>query len=147
MNVYAFSVLVFAICSFLIGIQILVRRKDTTGVLYFFLSLLYCTWGVGFALCISGNLTYAQSLFSVRISNAAAAFIPIVWLHFCLVYTDRMNLKSRIYFLMYLIPIIVSLGTFSRNFIPSLQSAVGFKYCPVPGFLYNILVFILLLSL
>jgi len=138
MNPYAFSVLIFAIGSISMAIQILVRRKDSAGVIYFFLSLMYCAWGVGFALCISGNLSYDVSLVTIRIANAVAAYIPITWLYFCLVYTRRMSATNWKYFLLYLAPLIVSTGIFSNHLFSGLRPIVGFKYYPIAEFLCNI---------
>ena len=138
MNPYSFSVLVFAIGSIFMAIQILVRRRDAAGVIYFFLSTLYCVWGVGYALCISGSLSYDISLTSVRIANAVAAYIPITWLYFCLVYTRRMQAANWKYFLLYLIPVVVSAGAFSEYLFSGLRPIVGFKYYPIAEFLCNI---------
>ncbi len=137
MNSFAFSILLFSIGSIFMAIQILVRRRDNAGVIYFFLSGLYFIWGITFALMLTGNLPYDISLMLTRISNIAAAFIPVTWLYFCLVYTNRMSANKTIFFLLYLIPCGIAAVGFSDAFIPGLRSIVGFKYYAIAGFVYN----------
>ena len=137
MNSFAFSILLFSIGSIFMAIQILVRRRDNAGVIYFFLSGLYFIWGITFALMLTGNLPYDISLMLTRISNIAAAFIPVTWLYFCLLYTNRMSANKTIFFLLYLIPCGIAAVGFSDAFIPGLRSIVGFKYYAIAGFVYN----------
>lgn len=135
MNPYALSVLIFAICSFLIGAQVYLSRRDEIGLRYFICSVLYSGWGFGYSFSVSGNISYGEALINFRISNAAAAFIPCAWLHFCLIYVDR-KINVLKLSLLYLLPTLILFSCLSTHLIPSLRPSGGFVYYPYPGMLF-----------
>ncbi|HCM42286.1 MAG TPA: hypothetical protein DIS66_03100 [Candidatus Omnitrophica bacterium] len=138
MNPYSFAVLVFSICSFLIGIQVYFRRSDKVGLLYLAVSVLYSCWGVGYGLGISGSQGYEESLLGLRLANMAASFIPVVWLHFCFAYTNENKKIKKSFYVFYFPPIFIGLGAFSDYFIPFLRPSAGFIYYPSPAMLYHL---------
>ncbi len=134
MNLYSFSILVFAIASFSVGFQVWVKRKDYQGFLYLLLSLFYCWWGVFCSLCISAVFPYEKSLFLARFHNLGALFIPVCWYHFVNVYTDNPNQRMVRWF--YLIP--VSIGFFFNTdyFVSGLRETPQFPNYAVAGPLF-----------
>jgi len=136
-NPYSFSVLVFALCSFLLGAQIYLNRRDEIGFRYFVCSFFYSCWGLGYAFAVTGDLPYFEALANFRISNAAASFIPCAWLHFCLVYTNkRINLIHVA--LLYFLPALILLRCFTDELVPYLRPSGGFVYYPYPGKLFHL---------
>ena len=134
MNLYAFSLLVFGIVSFSVGFQVLVRRKDKLGFLYFSLSLFYAWWGIFCALCISGIFPYSASLFLARFHNLGALFIPVSWLHFVLVYTNYKNLSCVKW--TYLAPLLIGAFFNTDFFIPAIRATPQFPFYAVAGPLF-----------
>ena len=133
MNIYCFSILVFAIASLSIGFEIFIRRRDKVGNLYFISSIFYAWWGVFAALSVSGIFDYKTSLFFARFLNLGAAFIPISWLHFTYVYTEK-NPKNILW--LYLLPSFIGLFFNTEYFVIGLRQAVHFKLCSVAGPLF-----------
>lgn len=91
MNVYSFAVSLFAFSCPLIGVLIRLKRQDRISQIYFLLSLATSGWAACFAIMISDHVSYQQALWAARFSGIAVAFLPLLWVHFILVFTKNEN--------------------------------------------------------
>ena len=136
MNPYNFSVLCFGFCSLLLGIFVRLRRQDEIGSLYLSLSVVYAGWATIISISLSDNISYNTALLTARIANAFAAFVPVAWIHFCLVFTQRFSRNKKWLLLLYINTIVICLFAPTKWFIPYVRSIVGFKFYPAPGIVY-----------
>lgn len=139
MNPYNFSVLCFGFCSLLLGIFVWLKRQDHVGRLFFFLSFFYAGWALPFSVKISDNVSYYLALYAARIANCSAAFIPTMWLHFCLEYTKSKKTHGwKIQFL-YLIPIFILMVSFTPWFVSGVRPILHFRHYATPGIFYYLM--------
>ncbi|HOW59303.1 MAG TPA: ATP-binding protein [Candidatus Omnitrophota bacterium] len=139
MNPYNFSILCFGFCSLLLGLFVWLKRQDRVGQLYFVLSFFYAGWALPFSIKISDNISYAAALYAARMANCSAAFIPTVWLHFCLVYTKRDETHKKILKLFYAIPLLILAVSFTPWFVPGLRPILSFRHYATPGIFYYLM--------
>jgi len=141
MNPYNFALLLFAFCTFLIGLLILLKRRDFIARNYFIFSFFATCWGIGQAISIGQNVSYEMSLLATRLGQAAATFIPTRWLHFTLLiaHVDR---RRRMWLIIpYAVCVFVDAFMFTPLFIPQVAPAVGFIYFLRAGLVFHIYTF------
>ncbi len=97
--------------------------------MYLFLSLTSYDWGSAYY--------YSLTL------NSAAIFIPVLFFHFCVLFTGRSDPKKIELFLYYLFTIIYSIVViiFPKLFISNVHSIATLKYCCKPGPIFFFLPF------
>jgi signal transduction histidine kinase len=139
MNPYNFSVLCFGFCSLLVGFFVGLKRQDKVGMLFLLLSLVYAGWALPFSIKISDNISYYSALHAARIANSSAAFIPVLWLHFCLAYTQREKLHHKLLCALYLVPFLILAVSYTPWFIPGLRPILSFRYYATPGIFYHLM--------
>jgi signal transduction histidine kinase len=139
MNPYNFSVLCFGFCSLLVGLFVGLKRQDQVGKLFFILSLSYAAWALPFSIKISDNVSYGVALHAARIANCGAAFIPVIWFHFCLVYIGREKTHQILLRAFYSVPFLVLTTSYTPWFITGLRPILSFKYYAIPGAFYHLM--------
>lgn len=139
MNPYNFSVLCFSVCSFFVGILVWLKRPDQVGKLFFWHSVAISVWGIGVAFIVTPSASYLVTLWSIRISNGAAAFIPTIWFHFILALTGNLNKRKRLLGVLYFFAISILIISPTPWFIPSLRPILGFEHFTKAGPLYSFL--------
>jgi signal transduction histidine kinase len=137
MNPYNFAVLFFSFCSFIIGLLIWLKRQDRVAKYYLIFSSVASIWGIGFSMMVSGSITYEGALRWSRFLNLAAIFIPPLWVHFTLVYTDREANYKTLIGLVYVGAIAIGSFVWSPFFVVGLEPAAGFNFYTMPGPLFH----------
>lgn len=132
MTPYNFSVLLFSFCTFFVGLLIFLRRQDSLGKFYFAFSIAVTIWGTVTAIMISPEISYSTALLASRISNIAAVFIPILWVHFVAIYT-KVKFPNFIKMGLYAIAVAIISFSFSPLFIKDVRPILDFKAYTVPG--------------
>ena len=148
MNPYNFSTLFFAFGSFFMGLFVWLKRNDKIGRSYFIFSLFVTIWGIFISIVFSQSVSYFTALFSARLSDTSAIFIPISWFRFVLAFTERENKYKTTVKVTTFLSFILAVTGFSPLFILSMRSIVGIKYYPVPGpsfFIFTIMFHVLVL--
>ena len=136
MNPYNFSLLCFGFCATLLALLIIFKRNDQISKRFLALSLFCTGWSLAIGINFSENVSDFWALFSSRLGNVFALFIPVSWYHFILTFVGKQNIfKRRIKFL-YILVFTLSLFSFTPWFIPYVKWIVGFR-CSSPGPLYH----------
>ena len=124
MNPYNFSALSFSFCTFLIGVFVLLKRKDQIAVSFLVFSLFVTLWGVGFSVLTNEAASYQTVLFWNRLSNGSAIFISVTWVHFVLIFLGCKEQKKKLIVFLYVPGLAIASFAFSRWFIPALSENV-----------------------
>lgn len=140
MNPYNFSLLFFSFCTFFIGLLVWLKRQDSVGKIYFVFCLFVTFWGVPFAWMISSDLSASKALLCSRLLNSMAIFIPITWVHFTMIYTDKYSSfrKHPVLVSFYSMGVMLFLCVFHPVFIPSVSPFSSFDYYTNPGPLFHV---------
>ncbi|MFA6918971.1 MAG: histidine kinase N-terminal 7TM domain-containing protein [Patescibacteria group bacterium] len=136
--IYKITALLIPIASFVVGFYSLyLNPKSKLVWLWFLTSLSVGLWGIGlFGLVIAPS--YNQALFFDRFLHSFAVFIPVLYLHFILIFL-HVNRKAITFFVMpaYVLSIILSVLAWTSNlFVANAFSKVGFDYWVSGGPLY-----------
>lgn len=101
------------------------------------LNLAAATWGLGILIAVTSQ-TYHIALWSFRISNLIAIFIPISFFHFTLFFLNQFKKNKRILISYYLLSLTYFLfSTFLPSlFIPNIEPKNSFEFYINPGKLY-----------
>lgn len=137
MNIYAFSILCFSFGVLLIAALALNKRSDASSFRFLMFSIVVCGWGFAEALWINQIYDAKTTLLLTQISNAAALFIPITWLHFVFDFIGEK--KAKIFYLFhYSICFVLLVFSGTPLFISGLHSTITLQFYPTPGPFYNI---------
>ena len=136
MNPYNFSVLVFALCSFILSLNVFLKRQDTIGKMYFFFSIFVTLWGIDFAVMIADNVSYQTSLIAARLTGLTATMISITWYHFTLIYSKEAARRKELIIFLYLLAGLIVFSSFFPLFIPRVRPILSFKNFSVAGPFY-----------
>ena len=101
--------------------------KTTWGLFSFAVSL----WGLGLYNAYTSNEN-SQALFWARFLNLSALTIPIFFIHFVFLFTNRFEAKKKeliFYYTVIVILFVLSL-MLPKHFIPSLSPKSGFQFYP-----------------
>ena len=123
----------------MVGLFVWLKRQDRVGYLFFVLSLFYAGWSLPFSIKISDNVSYGVALHAARIANCSAAFIPILWFHFCLAYTGRSQIHQKLLRALYFAPFLILAVSYTPWFVTGLRPILSFKYYATPGFFYYLM--------
>lgn len=148
MNPYNFSVLCFGFCSLLLGLLIWLKRQDEIGQRYFLMSFFYSGWAIFIAINLNNDVSQEVGLFTGRLGNAFAVFIPVTWYHFVLVFVG--NSKNRHFLkLLYASSVAIACFSFTPWFIAKAIPMVGFRYYSQAGpiFCVSALIFFIIVPL
>ncbi len=137
MTPYNFSVLFFSFCSFLISLLVWLKRNDAVGKAYFIFSSMAGAWGCFWAITISENVSYDTALWSVRMADLAAIFIPISWLYFVSIFVGKTQKHKRVLRFLLMYSLLLASVSFHPLFIPRLIQTVNFRYYGGIGPLYH----------
>lgn len=99
------------------------------------MSLAYAGWSISIAINLNNDISKELGLFTGRIGNAAAVFIPATWYHFVLTFLGKNKNKNFIKSL-YIIATIITCFAFTPWFIPKVVPMVGFRYYSQAGPIY-----------
>jgi len=148
MNPYNFSLLCFGFCTILLAILVFLKRNDQVGKQFLIFSLFCGSWALAIGINFSDSASNSLALFSSRLGNACALFIPVSWYHFILTFVDKGNIFRLRIRILYAFVFIVSLFGFTSWFIPDIRWIVGFRCCK-PGtiFLISPLLFFVIVPL
>jgi len=105
MNHFTFSPLVTATTTLLLGVFVVLRKKEGVGVLFFLYSLAIGLW----SLCVSffsPTLPVAYANVLGKILHLWASLIPAFFLHFTLILCDEIKKRARLLFVIYGIVIV-----------------------------------------
>ncbi len=138
MNPYNFAILFFAFSTFLISLLILLKRQDVIGRSYFIFSIFVALWGFNISVIYDQNASYDKALFYARLADAFAVFIPVTWLHFVLIFTQREKALSTFLRALYIISFAIDCFMFTPWFIPKLEPVVGLVHYMRPGPVYHL---------
>ena len=136
MNLYNVSLLCFTFCSLLLGMLVWLKRQDEIGKRYLIMSVFYSGWSIFIAVNLNNTVSDAWGLFAGRLGNGFAIFIPVLWYHFVVTYSGRVNNCRQVVRFLYCVSIAIACFTFSPWFIPKVAPMVGFKYYSQAGPLY-----------
>lgn len=137
MNPFSLALLLFAFCSLLIGLFVLLKREDLTGKLFFFWNISIAGWAIPASIAFTNETTYKNALLATHFSHAASIIIPAIWLHFVLVFVGDYEKKKKWVKFFYLWSLILECFVFTPFFNPASRPIVGFNYYPVPGPAYH----------
>ena len=148
MNPYNFSLLCFGFCTILLAILVFLKRNDQIGKRFLTFSLFCGGWALAIGVNFSDSASDSLALFSSRLGNAFALFIPVSWYQFVLTFVEKENIFKQRIRILYLFGFLVSLFSFTSRFIPDVRWIVGFRCCrPGPIFLISPLLFFLIVPL
>lgn len=138
MNYLAWSGILISISSLLCSTAVFMNRpttvlKSTWG----FFSLAVSLWGFGLYKAYT-TVDYHDALFWLRFLNLSAITIPVLFVHFVILFTD--SVKKRICEIVFYYGILIAVVIISLLkpdlFIPNLSPKAGFDFYPNPGFIY-----------
>ena len=121
------------------GLFVWLKRQDEVGRVYFLLSLCYTGWALPFSIKISDNVSYYEALHAARIANCFAAFIPTVWLHFCLTHTGKKQRYHKLLRSLYCVPFFILAVSYTPWFVADVRPILSFKYYVTPGIFYHLM--------
>ena len=140
MNLQGLSAYITALLSILLGTIVYFKNRERRlNQTWCLLSICVAIWSFFYGIMVTtSNQTLA--LFSARILNYGAIFIPIFYLHFifCLLSQEkcRKTFINTAYILaIFLLAVTVS---FPKYFVPSVSPKFSFRYYTNPGFLFYI---------
>jgi len=122
--------------ALLTGLLVLFKRRDKAGVHYLIFSLLVFVWGMGISFMLNNELPADTSQAWGTFSQISALFIPVAWLHFVLVYTEKLRYSKKILWAAYAVTLTIFPSTPSRWFVAGFREIVTLKQYPIPGPFY-----------
>jgi signal transduction histidine kinase len=148
MNPYNFSLLCFGFCTILLAILVFLKRNDKISKHFLIFSIFCGGWALAIGVNFSDSASDAVALFTSRLGNAFALFIPISWYQFVLAFVEKESAFKRRIKVLYLLTLFVSLFSFTPWFIPDVRWIVGFRCCsPGPVFIFSLLLFSIIVPL
>jgi len=135
---YALTGLLNALSSTVLGILVYIKNpRRSINKSFAFFSVFVALWGYCYFFWLTCHTEQASLLWS-RLLMAAAIFIPPSYLHFVLVFTQKIKSgKARtILFLGYLISLLFLLSDFTPWFVANVKPRIDFKFWPSAGPLY-----------
>lgn len=138
MNFYALSALINGIISTGLGVFIFTRnRRDVRYITHALFCVSVAIWSYFyFAWQLTSNPDAA--LLYCRVFMAAAAFIPISYLHHLSVFFNLYNKNRKLIFCGYLGGLLFLLLDFTPFFIKNVSPKLIFKFWPNPGIAFHI---------
>jgi len=141
---YALTGLINAITSTFLGFFVYFKnRKSKINQLFALFCLSVAVWSYAYYFW-PGAADKKIALLSFQLLHIGAIFIPIVYLHFILVWLNLYKEKKAILKLGYLASFILSCFVFTPLFIKDMVPKLSFKYWGEPGILYHFFLFIFL---
>lgn len=144
MNFISFSgILIFVsslICSFIVLFS---KPKTTLKTTWGLFSFAVGLWGLGLFKAFDSD-SYDAALFWSRVLNLSAITIPIFFVHFTLLFTNRLKQKKlelSLYYIIVILFFLVSVA-YPEFFVRSVSPKLNFLFYPDPGFLYYYFAFI-----
>jgi signal transduction histidine kinase len=142
MNPYNFSLLCFGFCTILLAILVFLKRNDQIGKQFLIFSFFCAGWSLAIGVNFSDSASDSLALFTSRLGNAFALFIPVSWYQFILTFVGKQAAFERRIKFLYFFTFAISLFSFTPWFIPEVRWIVGFRCCkPGPIFLGSLLLF------
>ena len=126
-----------AYSSFLTGLIVWLKRRDSAGFYYMVFSWAVFLWGLGFAFMLNNDLPEATAVKWGLFCNVSALFIPATWFQFVLVYTGRTAKFRMTLIFVYAVTFLIFCFAFTKQFVAGFQAVVSFKHYPLPGLFYN----------
>jgi len=130
-----------AITSFTLGLVIFLRNPTSKlHQLWWYMSLAITVWatGLAFSFYLSPH-NYSLGLSLLRMSNGAAIFVPLFFLHFIIVFLNRIDQK-RILNICYSLSIPLYFVSFTPYYIKELHTVAGISNYNHAGPLYLLFV-------
>ncbi|HAZ16945.1 MAG: hypothetical protein A3H59_03950 [Candidatus Jacksonbacteria bacterium RIFCSPLOWO2_02_FULL_43_9] len=146
MTFYAFSALVNAITSIILGGFVFLRAKNSRVRISFTLFAssvgLWSVWYYFWQLASSES----DALLFSRILMFFASFIPATYLHFVLALVNKLRVKQIILVCSYIYFSVFALLSFSPHMVSHVEPVAGFAFWPIAGPLYAAGLFVWLLT-
>jgi len=141
MNFYAASALTALL--FTVAISLLVWRKAidrNLGRLFVFVNIAICAWILG---CFGESYAAGRwALASDKVLYTGACFAPVLFLHFALNFSNRLERFRKFLFLNYAVSttfeLINLIPSLRRYFIPFVAHRYFYRYIAEPGFLWYV---------
>lgn len=138
MNYFAFSALVIAITSFILGLWVLIKNiKGRVNLTFALLTLAVIVWSGGYFFWQIAE-DAASALFYSRLLMAGAVFIPPTFLHFVLEFIKQADKRRNFVIFSYLIFLIFFIFNFTSYFVVRVEPILFFPFWPIPGIAYHI---------
>ena len=140
-HLYAITSAINALTSLALGFFILLKKPSCKlNQLWLWMSLAISLWAGGLTVVfLIGNPNDAVALFFIRFANLAALFIPVLYLHFIIVFLNR-NDKRELLRRCYILSLLVAATAFSPRFVSHLQPGMGLTTYARAGFSFALFV-------
>ena len=114
-----------AAMSLVLGLIILFKNsRSRLHQLWWWMSLAVTVWGTGLAITFLSIDNYPLALFTLRVADTVAIFIPLFYLHFIVVFLQR-NDRRRVLITCYALSIALACFSFSPLYIPAIKTKMG----------------------
>ena len=121
---YSIACAINAATSLVFGLFILFKNPQSKlNQLWCWMSLAITAWGTWIAIAFSTN-NYPLALFTLRIADTVAIFIPLLYLHFIITFLQR-NDQRRVLTVCYALSILLACFGFSPLYISEARTKMG----------------------
>jgi len=123
---YAATSAVNALTSFVLGLFIMLKNpRSKLNQLWWWMSLAIAVWATFLSISFGTSpYNYSLALFSIRVAEMAAIFIPLLYLHFIVVFLGRTD-QQRLLRVCYAVSIILACFAFTPFYISGLRTKLG----------------------
>lgn len=140
MNLQCLSAYITSLTSILLGTIVYFKNRERLlNKTWFLLSVCIAIWSFFYGVTIT-TFNETLALFSARMLNYGAMFIPIFYLHFIFCLLGQENCRKTFINTAYILAIFLLAVTvsFPKYFVPSVSPKFSFRYYANPGFLFYI---------
>jgi len=137
MNLYALLPLTAFIANVIIGCYIIYKNpKDRLNRLYALVAFSVAIWGLGDFLVFTA-VTPAAALYWEKLSTLGSVSVPVLLLHFFLVFTRSKFVSRKIFYLLYIPSLLFGFLNFTTTLIPDSAELNYWGYGIAGGVLYE----------
>jgi signal transduction histidine kinase len=147
MEFYVYSGILNGVIALSIGVAVILgSRKERLNQVFFLLAMATAWWAFGYSVWLSAG-TAESALFWIRIASIGSLFIPLFYFHWVLVLLHSTDKHRTMLALAYFGALILTVFSFSPQFIAGVGGKLFFPYWPEPGLLYTVYFFIAYIGL
>ena len=124
-TIYVVSCVMNSLTSLVLGFCILLRDpRSKLHQLWWWMSMAITIWAAGAAVAFASGNNYPVALFSIRLADTIAIFIPLFYLHFIIHFLGRFD-QQRILRFFYAASVLLALFGFSPLYIAGVKTKMG----------------------